>query len=89
MKNKFFAEIVINKESLSDGKPVFVSHCINLGITSQGRDMDEAIKNIKEAIFLYVEEQPEAYTELSLSEEPPLFSIIEVAKNAKVASAVR
>ena len=59
MKNKYFMDVVINKERLSDNSPVFVAHCPSLGIASQGLDVDEAMKNIKEAIELYLEEQPE------------------------------
>ena len=81
MGKKYFMDIVINKEKLSDGSSVYVAHCRSLGIASQGKEMDETIKNIKEAIELYLEEQPEKYEEL-LSNEPPLFSILEVTKNA-------
>ena len=81
MEKKYFMDIVINKEKLSDGNSVFVAHCRSLGIASQGKDMDEAMKNIKEAIELYLEEQPEKYEEL-LSNEPPMFSVVEVTKDA-------
>ena len=89
MEKKHFADIVINREKLSNGEPVFVAHCINLGIASQGSTTEEAIKNIKEAIELYLEEEPEKENELSLAEEPALFSVIEVTKNAKTANLVR
>jgi len=90
MEEKYFADIVINKEKLSDDSSVFVAHCINLGITSQGSTTEEAIKNIKEAIALYLEEQPEKYSELSnLEKEQSLFSVIEITKNAKTASPFR
>ena len=81
MEKKYFIEIVINKEKLSDGSPVFVAHCPSLGIASQGKDTDEAMANIKEAAELYLEEQPEKYEDL-LSNEPPLFSVVEVTKDA-------
>ena len=88
MEKKYFMDIVINKEKLSTGEPVYVAYCTSLGIASQGKDTEEAIKNIKEAISLYLEEQPEKYEELEL-EEPPLFSVIEVSKDAKAASVIR
>ncbi|HIH43306.1 TPA: type II toxin-antitoxin system HicB family antitoxin, partial [Candidatus Woesearchaeota archaeon] len=50
MEKKYFMDVVINKEKLSGGSPVFVAHCISLGIASQGKDTDEAMDNIKEAI---------------------------------------
>mgnify|MGYP001582358976 CR=1 FL=1 len=88
MKNTYFMDVVINKERLSDDTPVFVAHCTSLGIASQGSDMDEAMRNIKEAIELYLEELPEKYHEIT-SNEPPLFSIIEVTRSAKIASSLR
>mgnify|MGYP001563493058 FL=1 len=88
MKNKYFIDIVINKEKLSNGSIIYVVHCPSLGIASQGKNIEEAKKNIKEAIELYLEEQPERYDEL-LSEESPLFSVIEVTRNSKAASSIR
>ncbi len=89
MEKKYFANIVINKEKLSDGEDVFVVHCTNLGIASQGKTTDDAIKMIKEAIELYLEECPEAYEELELQKESPIFSVIEVIKDAETSSIVR
>lgn len=89
MTEKYFADIVIGKEKLSDGKTIFVAHCTNLGIASQGETTEEAMKNIKEAIELYLEEQPEKYFELRSSTTPSIFSIIEIAKNAKVTNNIR
>ena len=58
MAKKYFADVVINKEKLSTGDPVFVAHCTSLGIASQGKTTEEAMNNIREAINLYLEEQP-------------------------------
>ncbi len=58
MEKKYFMEIILNKENLSDGSDIFVAFCPSLGIASQGINTDEAMKNIKEAINLYLEEQP-------------------------------
>lgn len=88
MGKNYFMDVVINKERLSTGEPVYVAHCTTLGIASQGKDAEEALKNIKEAVSLYLEERPEKYEELGL-EEIPMFSVIEVTKRAKAASAVR
>ncbi len=87
MEKKYFMDIVINKEKLSDNSDIFVAHCPNLGIASQGKDTDEAIKNIKGAIELYLEEQPERYEEL-VSDKVPLFSVVEVTKSAKITSSL-
>ena len=88
MEKKYFADIVISKEVLSNGEKIFVAHCTNLGIASQGLTTEEAIKNIKEAIEAYLKEQPEKYEELSMTEEPSLFSVIEVRRDAKVTNRV-
>jgi len=69
-------DIVILKEKLSTGKPVFVAHCTSLGIASQGSTIEEATKNIKEAVTAYLEEFPEKREELTSS--PPMFSFVEV-----------
>ena len=50
-------DIAVNEELVND-KKIFVSHCLNLGIASQGRSYEEAIENIKDAIKLYIEENP-------------------------------
>ena len=80
MEETYRADIVINKEKLSNEEDVFVVHCINLGIASQGNTTEEAIKNIKEAIELYLEEQPEAYEELNRVSDPPVFSFVEIKR---------
>ncbi len=80
MEEKYIADIVINKEKLSDDKDMFVVHCTNLGISSQGNTTEEAIEMIKEAIELYLEEQPEAYEELKAKQSPPVFSFVEIKK---------
>ncbi len=85
---KYLIDIVINKEKLSDNSDVFVAHCPSLGIASQGKDIDEAMKNIKEAIDLYLEEQPEKYEELT-SSNLQLFSVVEVTRNAKTTGSFR
>ena len=89
-EKKYFLDIVINKEKLSDGKDIFVVLCPGLDIASQGESVEEAMKNIKEAAELYLEEMPEAYEDLELTrKEMPTFSIIEVKRNGKVTNIVR
>ena len=84
---KGYLDVVLNKEKLSNGEDIFVAHCTYLGIASQGKTMDEAIKNIKEAITLYLEEQPDLCSEIQTT--VPSFSVIELDKNAKTTSIVR
>lgn len=45
--------IIINKE----GK-WYVARSLELGVVSQGRTIEEAESNVKEAIELYLEDQP-------------------------------
>ena len=37
----------------------YVAYCAELGVTSQGETLEEAEKNLKEAIELYLEDVPE------------------------------
>jgi len=46
--------IIFNKE----GK-FYVATCVELGVVSQGKTIEEARDNIKEAIELYLEETPQ------------------------------
>lgn len=55
MPNKF--NLIINHEYVNN-KKIFVTHCTNLGIASQGKTLKESLKNIKDAIKLYLEENP-------------------------------
>lgn len=67
--------IVIEKEDT-----FHVAKCLELGITSQGNTYGTALDNIKEAIELYVKENPRAKT------KHIVLATIEVAKggSAKV-----
>ena len=51
-------DIVVNEEYMNQ-KKIFVVHCLNLGIASQGKTVEEAMENIKDAIKLYLEKNPE------------------------------
>lgn len=48
MKRKLTA--VITKE-----EPWYVAHCVELGVVSQGKSLDEARANLVEAVELYIE----------------------------------
>ena len=62
---------VINKE----GK-WFVARCLELGVVSQGKTVEEAQKNLKEAVELYLEDQPKA--KKYLSKQAPLITSLEL-----------
>jgi len=69
-KEKLSFDVIISEEKLK-GKTIFVVKCESLGIASQGFTLDEALKNIKEAVNLYLEEMPEK-KEILKKEEPIL-----------------
>lgn len=45
--------IIFNKED-----KYYVATCVELGVVSQGKTIEEARENVKEAIELYLEEEP-------------------------------
>lgn len=79
--------ILIHEEKLSNGKPIFVAHCDALEVTSQGHTVEEANKNIMEAINIKIEECPEELERFMESSEP-FFKIVEVPGNAKTSQLV-
>ena len=48
----------ITNEECVKNKKIFVTRCTDLNIASQGKTLKESIKNIKDAIKLYVKENP-------------------------------
>ncbi len=62
---------IINKE----GK-WHVARCAELGVVSQGRSIEDAKKNIKEAVELYLEDHPKIRK--SLPKEAPLVTTLEL-----------
>lgn len=65
--------IVINKE----GK-WFVAKSLELGVASQGKTVEEAQKNLREAIELYLEDQPSLRKNLGVVKEAPLVTSMEL-----------
>ena len=62
---------VINQE----GK-WYVARCLELGVVSQGKTIEEAQNNLKEAVELYLEDQPK--TKRYLSKKAPLVTSFEL-----------
>ncbi len=52
----------------------YVSLCPELDVASQGRTVEEAIANLKEAVALYLEDE-----DVSLPESEPIITTIEVS----------
>jgi len=69
------SSVVINKE----GK-WYVAQSLELGVVSQGRSIEEAQRNLKEAIELYLEDQPQLKRKLSGTEISPLLTSIELKR---------
>lgn len=63
--------IIINKE-----KKGYVATSVDLGVVSQGKTIEEAQKNVKEAIELYLENNPKAKAEIT--DSSPLVTTLEL-----------
>ncbi len=55
---------------------VYVAECPEVGTVSQGRTVEEAVANLKEATELYLEEFPQD------DEQRPIITMFEVAAGA-------
>ena len=58
----------------AEGK-FYIGYCIELGVTSQGETLEEAEKNLREAIELYLEDVPKK--ELVHYKEHPLIRTLD------------
>ena len=63
MTHKRFTGVVTREERW------YVAHCVELGVVSQGKTIEEAQANLKEAVELYLEsfgaeDQPESLSEV-------------------------
>lgn len=56
----------------------YVAYCPELGVTSQGKTLEEAQKNIREAVELYLEDVPKK--ELSAFFDAPFVKTLEILK---------
>jgi len=55
MKNKKKKEPVKFTAIITKEKKWYVAHCVELGVVSQGKTIEEAQKNLREAVELYIE----------------------------------
>ncbi|MBI2577476.1 MAG: type II toxin-antitoxin system HicB family antitoxin [Candidatus Wildermuthbacteria bacterium] len=53
----------------------FVARAIEVGVTSQGRTIEEAKKNLQEAVELYLENEPQLKKQIS--KESPLLTTLQ------------
>jgi predicted RNase H-like HicB family nuclease len=75
--NNIFS-VVVHKE-----KKYYVAECPEVGTVSQGKTIEKAIENLKEATELYLEEFPLKKT------SKPFVSFFEVTSYGKASKAVR
>jgi predicted RNase H-like HicB family nuclease len=54
--------------------PWYVARCLEVEVTSQGKTVDEALANLKEALELYFEDQP-----LPENLEPPIIASVDLS----------
>ncbi len=54
----------------------YVAYCTELGVTSQGKTLEKAEKNLREAIDLYLEDVPKK--QLEQFQEHPLIKTLDV-----------
>lgn len=52
----------------------YVARCVELGVVSQGRTIEKAQENLKEAVELYLEDQPKS-KKYSLKKAPLITSL--------------
>jgi len=68
-----------------DGK-WYVALCPELDVASQGKSIEEALKNLKEAVELYFEDEDAKIPEAG---HRPIVTIVRVALNEKASSRIR
>ncbi|NYZ77753.1 type II toxin-antitoxin system HicB family antitoxin [Candidatus Micrarchaeota archaeon] len=73
---EYTVSVIVEKED-----KWYVSHCIDLGVSSQGKTVEEALSNIKEAVGLYLEHaEPEELAHLrKVQKEAPIVTTISVS----------
>jgi predicted RNase H-like HicB family nuclease len=55
----------------------YVARCIELGVVSQGKTIEDAQENLKEAVMLYLEDRP--IEKRRLHKHAPLITTLELA----------
>jgi predicted RNase H-like HicB family nuclease len=72
MENRTFSAVLHKEEDM------FVAECPEVGTVSQGETVEEALKNLKEATELYLEEFPVS------GNDKPIVTVFEVIKHGKI-----
>lgn len=70
------------KAFITPGEKFFVAECLEIGVITQGRTVDETIANLKEAVALFLDGEDPA--EYGLAPSPSLLITLEVEPIADV-----
>jgi len=54
----------------------YVARCVELGVVSQGKTVEEAQKNLREAVELYLEDRPKI--KIRISKKAPIITTFEL-----------
>jgi predicted RNase H-like HicB family nuclease len=63
---------------ITQEKKLYIAQCAELGVVSQGKTVEKAQENLKEAVELYLEDQPQLTR--SLSKQAPLITSFELER---------
>jgi predicted RNase H-like HicB family nuclease len=64
----------------------YVSWCPELDIASQGKSVDEALSNLREAIELYLEDED---AQVPFGRPPPILTTVSVEAHGKASTTIR
>lgn len=64
------------------GESHYVAECLEIGVVTQGKTLDETLRNLQEAVALHLE--GEDLTRLGLASEPTLVVTVELELPAHV-----
>ena len=71
------------KAYISKGAKFYVAECLEIGVVTQGKTVDETVSNLQEAVSLFLEgENPADY---DLVPDPSLHITLEIEPRAHVA----
>ena len=79
MKKYNFTTIITQEDKF------YIARCVELGVVSQGLSVDEATKNLKEAVELYLEDASERYLNRA-TQYKPLISTLELEYTSIIGS---
>jgi len=63
---------------ISKERKWYIARCVELGVVTQGKTVEEAQENIKEAVELYLEDRPKS--KHYLSKRAPLITTLELGR---------